>query len=157
MPTKIRAAALIDAFGADTARWPADERGAALAAIAADPALTARLAEAQALDAGLAAWAAAPVPRARSFADDLPALLPAPIVAARPRPLWRGFALGGGAVAASLAVALVFGLPASGPAPVAAPAPQIAAVAPTDADAAMQAPEGFALIFTPTADEEDLI
>ncbi|MEZ5856327.1 MAG: hypothetical protein R3D67_16825 [Hyphomicrobiaceae bacterium] len=41
---------LLDAYGGDAARWPADRRNAALALIASDPAAQRRLDEARALD-----------------------------------------------------------------------------------------------------------
>jgi hypothetical protein len=53
--------ALCEAWGADMARWPADERDAAMAFAAAEPALAqAALAAERTLDARLDAWAVTP-------------------------------------------------------------------------------------------------
>lgn len=74
--------AIVEAYGADPARWPEAEREAALSCTAgAGAAVQALLAEARALDAGLARHAA-PLPDAAAFARALKgaeaALTPAP-------------------------------------------------------------------------------
>lgn len=74
--------AIVEAYGADPARWPEAERDAALGyADQAGEAARAVLAEARALDAGLAGHAA-PLPDAAAFARALKgaeaALTPAP-------------------------------------------------------------------------------
>ena len=61
--TPDRVMALLDAYGADPARWPDAERDAAMAMINADPALAARRDEAAALD-GLLMQAETPQPSA---------------------------------------------------------------------------------------------
>jgi hypothetical protein len=149
--TRTEALELIAAYGADAARWPLDRREAVLALAASDAVVADVLAEARRLDALLADWAR-DVP-ARSFEVD--ALLPA----ARPVPAqgWRAPRwLGGGALAASVAVALLLGL---GGQP-----PQFAVRDGGTPSPALESASGqpelmddFALIFTPTADEEDLI
>ena len=48
-----RVIALIQAYGAEPGRWPIEERSAALACIAGDPALAAELAQARELDSWL--------------------------------------------------------------------------------------------------------
>lgn len=53
---------LLDAYGADPARWPAAERAAALALLAADPAARAGLEQARQLDRALDALPPAPAP-----------------------------------------------------------------------------------------------
>lgn len=53
--TRERFAALVDAYGAEMARWPEEERLAAYAFSRANPEVTALLAEADAIDALLAA------------------------------------------------------------------------------------------------------
>lgn len=52
--TEARVAALIEAYGADESRWPADERAAAVAVLRASPKLLALRAEAETVDAFLA-------------------------------------------------------------------------------------------------------
>ena len=61
--TPDRVMTLLDAYGADPARWPEAEREAAMALISADPALAARRDEAAALD-GLLLQAESPQPSA---------------------------------------------------------------------------------------------
>ncbi|KPF79723.1 hypothetical protein IP88_01410 [alpha proteobacterium AAP81b] len=147
-PTDIdRALAVIAACGADPARWPAEER-AALLALATHPAVAAALAAARRLDDLLGDWATAPV---ASHCDAAAiAALPqaAPMLAPR---RW----LAGGAMAAAAAVALVLAMPArvdrSTDDSMASAASAVAATPGEDGDA------GFAAVFTPTADEEDLI
>lgn len=129
---------LIDIYGADTARWPVEDRAAALAAIAADPALQAKLAEAQALDAMLDAWA-----------TRVPARADADAVAARIlRPRWPRVAGVGGLIAAAVAAVVLVTPPTIAPAPVATVATSAEIEAADDAD--------FAKLFTPTPDEESL-
>lgn len=151
--TQAEALELIAAYGADAARWPQDRREAVLAFAASDAAVADALAEARRLDALLAGWAR-DVP-ARSFEVD--ALLPAGRPVAAPVRGWRAPRwLGGGALAASVAVALLLGLGGQqqdfavrdGGTP--SPALESASGQPESMD-------DFALIFTPTADEEDLI
>lgn len=135
---------LIAAYGADAARWPDDERVDALAIIAGDAALTAARDDAAELDGLLAAWALAPVRGGPSRHAETA------IVAAGPLTARRGWlALGGGvALAASVAGAVLM-----------IPTPP-AGVAPTRA-AALDAPDedaqAFALLFSPTPDEESLL
>lgn len=136
---------LIESYGADTARWPADERDAALAAIAADPALQAALGRAAALDEMLAEWAARPV-----LAADADAVA-ARILRPRPVARWPRFAGAGGLIAAAVA-AVIYVAPMS-TAPVATPV--IAAAADTGVSA--QDASDFASVFTPTPEEESLI
>lgn len=112
-----RLRAIVDAYGADPARWPAAERAAGEALVAGSAAARALVAVAAALDAAL---------------DTLPALQPTPamrtaVLAAAPRPPapsllaqlhegWRelfgelgGWRLAGGVLAASLALGIVSG------------------------------------------------
>ncbi|MBL8700380.1 MAG: hypothetical protein JNK67_18535 [Alphaproteobacteria bacterium] len=92
---------ILDAYGAEPHRWPADERDAALALIAAQPSLAAEVAAARDLDAMLALH---PEPQ-------IPPLNPLAIAAAAR----RGDGAGGRAVrswlpqVASLAAAAVLG------------------------------------------------
>ena len=91
--------ALLAAYGATAARWPADERALALRYLAATPAAHSRRGEAEQLDALLDAWRveAPPADLSRRVAATapLPRLL-------RPRALWLS--------AAGLAAACVLGL-----------------------------------------------
>lgn len=98
---------LLDAYGADPARWPAAERAAALALLATDPAARAWLEQARRLDRALDALPPAPAPagdlaaRIRAAAQQrnagAAALLPAsqpvplagPVAANSNRPAWR--------------------------------------------------------------------
>ncbi|GHD47116.1 hypothetical protein GCM10017083_17060 [Thalassobaculum fulvum] len=71
--TTERVRTLIDAYGADPERWPADEREAARRLVDADPALAAELAEAAAFDALLDALPAeAPRPALRVALNAIP-------------------------------------------------------------------------------------
>ena len=131
---------LIDCYGADTARWPAGDRDAALQAIAADPALRVRLAEAASLDAVLGDWAT------RSIAAPDSAALAARILV--PAPRWPRIAGVGGLIAASVA-AVMFVAPMTR----VVVAPTATTAAATDATDAAE----FASLFTPTPDEETAI
>ncbi len=150
-----RALEIIAAYGADARRWPADDRAAVLA-LAGDPQVAAALASARALDAVLADWAAAPV----MGSLDLAAITRQPQQRPVAHVARRGWIIGG-AMAAAIAGVIAL-----------APArdttsTQIASVSnlsnatvpsatvpggPTGSDA-----EAFAYVFTPTADEDDLI
>jgi hypothetical protein len=152
--TEDRALEIIASYGADTARWPADERAAALA-LAGRPAVAAALADARALDALLGDWAAADVTAAPFDAAQLTPRA-APVVPARR----RGW-LAVGAMAAAVAAAVVL-TPMAGvtPQPV---APKIAMNSPqtTVPSATVASDTGsdaeFAYVFTPTVDEDALI
>lgn len=168
--TEPRALEIISAYGADPARWPADERAGVLA-LAGQPAVARALAEAAALDALLAGWSQ-DVPAGGIDAAAI-AALPQQRAATRPARRWsaaggrwyaaggRWYAGGGLAIAASLA--LVLALPNGRAAP-GAPAMVDQPVRPVQATpSAAPAPAAssdtalFASVFTPTADEEDLI
>lgn len=123
--TVTRFAAILDAYGGVARRWPAAERAAAEALLAASPEARGLLAEATRLDRVLSA-ATAPAPSATLRAAILGAA-PKPVAASRPRlaeigrGLWESLAgvltgeLGGlrpaGAV---LGIALVLGVVAGG-------------------------------------------
>lgn len=148
--TRERAYEILASYGADAARWPADERAALLALAAADPEVARALAAEQSLDAMLVGWARDVPPR--QF--DPAALLPAPAATAsggrRGMVRWAA----GAAVAASLALALI-GLPPGGGQVEQAQETVVATALP--ADETVELEEGFAMFFTPTADEEDVI
>jgi hypothetical protein len=148
------ALAILASHGADPARWPVQDRAALLALAGRDATVAAALADARAMDAVLAGWAAAPVPPARIDTAAITALPqqrpvpPGPVRAWRPALLaaslalvvavggWIGFAgQYGGQVATEIATAT----------------PSSAGVAAAEADLA------FAYVFTPTAAEEDVI
>ncbi len=150
--TRERALEIIGAYGADAARWPAAERASVLALAAQDSQVATARAEARSLDALLDGWAA-DVPL-RQF--DPQALIPARTIATPHRPLLRW--VGGGAVAAALAMALVLTVPGTTPAPQTVTASNMSPESPLESASDSSEPlDGFALIFTPTADEEELI
>lgn len=70
----------------------------------------------------------------------------------QPMRRWLPWAAGGGAIAASLAVALLFALP--GETPAVKPAETMVAAAPETGPTGQ---ESFFLLYTPTADEEQFI
>jgi len=154
--TQEQALALITAYGAEAARWPDEQRAALLALVAADPLVAAAHAEAAQLDRLLGGWAMDVPPR--SF--DAEALIPVPAKARAPFKVVRW--LGAGAAAASVAVALLLGVPGA-QTMVPAEGVQIAQndissqVLLGSASGQSEPLDGFSLVFTPTADEEDLI
>lgn len=102
-----RFAAIVDAYGAESRRWPAAERAAAEALAARDPQAAALLAEALALDALLDA---PPVPLPASAASRR-AAMPAPLPMRVSR--WQEFLalLGGWKLALpAMAAALIVGI-----------------------------------------------
>lgn len=161
---EMRALEIIASHGADPSRWPADERAAVLA-LASRPAVAAALVDARALDTLLGDWARADVVTAPFNAAQLtpraapvvPApIVPAPIVLARR----RGW-IAAGAMAASVAAAVVLApIGAVTPQP---DAPQVAMIPPqtTVLSATVASDTGsdaeFAYVFTPTVDEDSLI
>ena len=157
--TEDRALEIIASCGADSARWPADERAAVLA-LASRPAIATALADARALDALLGDWARADVVTAPFDAAQLTPraapVVPAPIVPARRRG-WIAV----GAMAAAVAAAVVL-TPMGGVTPQ-PDAPQMAMTSPqtTVPSATVASDPGsdadFAYVFTPTVDEDALI
>lgn len=154
--TQTEALELIAAYGGAPARWPQDRREAVLALAGTDPVVAGALAEARQLDALLGDWARDVTPR--SF--DVEVLVPvARVDVTSPRPArgWRGPRwLAGGALAASVAVALLLGIGGQeqqfavrdGGTP---------SLSLESASGQPESMDDFALVFTPTADEEDLI
>ncbi|MFC4728325.1 hypothetical protein [Coralloluteibacterium thermophilus] len=103
---------LLDAWGADPARWPAAERDAALALVAASAEARTRQAAAARLDAALALPdpPGASMRLRRAVLDGIP--VPRPGLAARLRGLLQplgGWRMAGPAFAASLALGVAFG------------------------------------------------
>ncbi|WP_343868589.1 hypothetical protein [Caenispirillum bisanense] len=118
MMTPDRFAALVAAHGADPARWPAAERGAALALLDASAAARSVAARERALEAALAALPP-PVPPSAALAARLGALAPDNDL----RGLWReiaalfgGWRLAGTALAACAVAGVLLGatLPVDG-------------------------------------------
>jgi hypothetical protein len=141
---------IIESHGGDPLRWPEADRAALLALAASDARIGTALADARVLDAMLDGWAGDVAP-ARF---DLAAITAAPQEqVARPR-RW----LAGGALAAAAAAVLIVLAPMAGDVSTPASVPSATAsnqgiggeVIGSDAEA-------FAEVFTPTADEEDLI
>ncbi len=163
-----RALAIIAACGADPARWP-DEDHASVLELAEDPAVAAALAEARRLDALIDGWATAPTANgidAEAIAA-LPQQLPVskPIAAPPPPPApARGVRawLAGSAMAAAAATMLILAIPQRVD-PTALPIAGVGAETMASAGSAVTTTPGgagdadFAAVFTPTADEEDLI
>ena len=148
--TSERALEILNAFGADAARWPAGERAECLAQFARDPALTRSLRDAAVLDAAITGWARAPLVTSGASTADAVARALATIGAAATRAAWRVRVwrpLAGVALAASLAAALLLGPPPSAPPPKA-----MSVAVPSQADA-----DAFRQVFTPTPDEEDVL
>lgn len=139
-----RAREILDCYGADTARWPVDEREAVVAQVRGSAGLRAVQAEAAQLDAMLGEWAR----------RDLGAGVDAGAAAARvlqPPRTWRRWAAGGGGLAvAALAAVMLIGEPGSVPVAQVATVPATVAVPLTDAGA-------FSTLFTTTPDEEDVL
>jgi hypothetical protein len=156
--TQTEALELIAAYGSAPARWPQDRREAVLALAGTDPVVAGAQAEARALDALLGDWARDVAPR--SF--DVDVLVPvARVFGARPAVVtargWRAPRwLAGGALAASVAVALLLGIGGQeqqfAVRDGGTPSPSL-----ESASGQPESMDDFALVFTPTADEEDLI
>lgn len=163
--TTEQALALIECFGGNPRRWPDADRAALLALAGHDTRVAAAIDAARELDAMLVDWALAETP-ARRLDDAALAALAAPrALPQRPLPMRRWFA--GGAVAAALAAGVVLVNPL-------APRtrhPVVVAATPLSSHGFGQAPghapnqdganrrtdAAFGDVFTPTADEEDLI
>jgi anti-sigma-K factor RskA len=112
-----RLRAIVDAYGADPARWPAAERTAGEALLAGSAAARALVAEAADLDAALDALPALqPTPAMRRAVLAAAPRPPTPSLLARMREGWRdffgelgGWRLAGGVLAASLVLGIVSG------------------------------------------------
>lgn len=130
---------LLDAYGADPGRWPAAERAAAEALLAADPTAQAARREALALDAALDLLPTPPVPAdlAARIAAAAPLRTPRPANSNRPWPMAM-------ALAASAALGLWLGV-AAGP---------WAGDAAAGDFASLDRQEVAMLAFGPTLDEE---
>jgi hypothetical protein len=166
-----RALEIIASYGANAQRWPLRERDALLDLAHADAVVQAAIAAAEPLDAALHSWAGQD---ATTGSADTAALAALAAVPARPR--WWGGAVAGGAIAASVALAVAV-LPTGetlAPTPAMQPSPAttiavsassrpairqiaaastqpkpIAAISDADADAMV-----FAMMFTETPEEE---
>lgn len=102
---------LAEAYGGDTARWPAADREAAAALMAAQPEIArAALARADALDAVLDAWRPAPV--SADLLERVLAQAPRPRASRLGAWIWRG-AVGAG-LAGACAAGLLMGVTLSG-------------------------------------------
>lgn len=154
--TREDALEFIDCHGGDPARWPDAERGVVLALVAVDADVAAALPAARRLDALVTGWATATPAAAfdlatiTGLAQEKP-----PAVQQGGWPLrW----IGGGALAAAVVAGLVILAPvqpATDIATVSTPSPVLSATAEGNGD--LGDAEAFASVFTPTADEEDLI
>lgn len=163
--TEDRALEILAAYGADPARWPADEREALQALADRSPAVAQALVEARAVDAVLAGWLAEPAENVTFACHDeaaaRAALAEARATAVRPHPVRTRRWWGGLAVAASLVAAVGLSRPSLEPAspPADTGGGTIAGVqapAPDPRDDPSEEEALFALMFTPTIDEEPL-
>lgn len=139
-----RAREILDSYGADAARWPADEREAVMATVRGNAGLRAHQAEAARLDAMLGEWAQ----RDLGVGSDAGAAAARVLRPARP---WRRWAAGGGGIAAALVAVMLVVAPT--PAPVTKPATVVAATAAVPLTQA----SAFSTLFTTTPDEEDVL
>ncbi len=98
-----RALEIVASCGADSLRWPLHERAALLELIRTDPALQARCEAAVPLDAALASWAVQGVAGGSADAD---AAADAALAAIPGKTRWWGGLAAGGAIAASVVLAL---------------------------------------------------
>jgi hypothetical protein len=163
--TQDRALEILAAYGADPARWPSDEREALQALADRSPAVAQALVEARAVDAALAGWLAAPAASVTPARDDgaaaRAALAEAQASGVRPHPVRTRRWWGGLAVAASLVAAVGLSWPSLEPAspPAGTGGGTIAGVqapAPDPREDSSEEEALFALMFTPTIDEEPL-
>jgi hypothetical protein len=112
-----RLRAIVDAYGADPARWPAAERAAGEALVAGSPSARALVADAAPLDTALDTLPALrPTPAMRTAVLAAAPRPPAPSFAARLREGWRelfgelgGWQTAGGILAAALVLGIVSG------------------------------------------------
>lgn len=137
-----RADEIIAAYGGDPARWPAEERAAALRLVEADAGLARVRAEASALDADMSSWS-----QQADVVFDEPGeahAAAARVLAARPalHPVWRWAA--GTGMAVAVAAGVIFANPFA--------APHVHPLHSAASDAA-----AFAMVFTPTPDEDGSI
>lgn len=170
--TTEQALALIESFGGDPRRWPDAERAALLALAGHDARVSAAIADARELDTLLVGWALAETPAWRLDDAALAALtapralppralppraLPLRPLTLRPLPLRRWFA--GGAMAAALAAGVVLVNPLAPRTghPMVAAATPLSSHAPNPDSVDRRADAAFGDVFTPTADEEELI
>jgi ferric-dicitrate binding protein FerR (iron transport regulator) len=140
---------IIESHGGDPLRWPEADRAALLALAAVDAGVGKALAEARALDAMLCDWAGDVAPA--TF--DLAAITRTPQERAAPPRRW----MAGGALAAAIAAVVVMtpmGSKVSTPSPVPS---ATATIEGSGGEVTRSDAEAFAEVFTPTADEEDLI
>lgn len=155
-----RALEIIASHGADARRWPATE-GAQVLALAGDPRIAAALADARSIDALLADWVVDDTPAGRI---DLAAITGLPQQRPQAQPAWRGW-MAGGAIAAAVAALAVLTPMQNGPGSMrTASTTQIAMIsnvtvpsATVESGLTSSDADAFAIVFTPTADEDDLI
>lgn len=154
---RTRAVEIIEAYGADPARWPAEEREAALAWAKRDAAVGRAMAEAETLDAMLVDWAREPLASdgvAEASIDAVMARLP---VAGAARSWWPKLVLGGSIAAAIAIGALLIPPDAIEQQPDARqPAAQQTQTPVQTAQISADA-QVWAQVFTPTPEEESLI
>lgn len=148
-----RALEIIASHGADARRWPADERAAVLA-LAGDPQVASALASARSLDLLLGDWAVAPA----TPAIDLAAIKRMPQQRAS---AGRGGWIVGVGMAAAIAGVIALAPTRDTTSTRIADASTVSNTTVTSATVPGAGngsdAEAFAYVFTPTADEDDLI
>lgn len=153
---RTRVLEIMAAYGADAARWPANERTAAQALVAEDAALQAELDAAAVLDAELAAWAMAPV-----AVSDIDATAAADAALARApvqRRWWPTAVLGGSVAAALVAAVAILPISTGGPSGEATQVAQATTpAAPVQTAQIEQDVQLWGSVFTLTPEEESLI
>lgn len=150
--TPDRALETIAAYGADSRRWPAAVRADVAALALRDPDVAAALAAARDLDALLDGWARDIVPMA---AIDAAALIPAATVTGPADTRRRWF--GGAALAAAVAAGIAVFAPMQPATTVVASNNSPVPSATGEGEASGSDAEAFAAVFTPTADEDQII
>jgi hypothetical protein len=154
---KDRAIEIIAAYGADTRRWPPDERAGVAALAGRDPSVRAALVDARAIDNALSLFledAGAPPPRLDDASAAERALVACAAAEARERWRWRW--PWGGAVAAAAVAAIALATAGEGPGPGGAPQPPELTATVAAGDPAATDAELLDLLFTSTIDEEIL-
>lgn len=148
-----RALEIIASHGADARRWPAAESLQVLALID-DPRIVAAMAEARSMDAMLGDWA---IDTASAGQIDLAAITGLPQQTVRSQPIWRGWVAGGAIAAAVAALAVLTPMHTASTSQIAMISNATVPSAMVESGATGSDADAFATVFTPTADEDELI
>lgn len=148
-----RALEIIASHGADARRWPVAE-SAQILAMAHDPRIVAALAEARSMDALLGDWAVDAAPDGRI---DLSAITGLPQQRRQSQPAWRGWIAGGAVAAAVAALAVLAPMRTASTTQIAMISNVTVPSATVESGLASSDADAFATVFTPTADEDEVI